>query len=370
MRKVISLVLLTFCVTACGLFKRKVSEPVIVKTVVHDTTILVQKDTTFIHVRKDTVIDNKELFLSITSQLQGYDVLYHIKPIQIEVPVTHITQGRQRLTHREYKLEKLKLKQIAKTSRTQIRQENKTSRTQIKESSKSTFCHKVRFTVIGFIIGFLIGKYIKYIIGILKLTAVLFITSYGYTQTIDTVITKQTNYKSYISNQYFAPLYVEYMLYHGGGSCNRANDRFVNDTQISCGKDSDYQSSGYDKGHLANAEDFAYDCKLQEATFRYYNCIPQTPNLNRGIWKVWEETIRIESQSDSLLIICGAKYGKKKIGNVPVPTYCFKIVKSLSTGKVIHVLWFTNKDKDNTVQEITLEQLTDKKHLGYSILTK
>jgi endonuclease G len=47
----------------------------------------------------------------------------------------------------------------------------------------------------------------------------------------------------------------------------------------------DYAGSGYDKGHMAAALDFASDCEKEEMTFVYYNALPQTPNLNRGVWK-------------------------------------------------------------------------------------
>lgn len=370
---------------SCRLTKETI--PTISKSVMKDSTIVLSHDTMFIHSNHDTIIDNKELFLSISSKSKGFDILYHIKPIQIEIPAVNQEKKSTRQSRRyEYKLNKLKLRYAhkehvrdinsnLKIKKDSIKETNKTNRTQIKQTNKTTrriekpnvFGHRIYATIVGFIIGFIIGKYFKYIVGLIKITTILFITTYGYSQSVDTVITKQSNYKSYISYQYIAPLYVKYKLYKGGGDCGRKNDNFINDTRVSCGTDSDYKASGYDKGHLASAEDFAYDCKLQEATFRYYNCIPQTPNLNRGIWKVWEDRIRTESQSDSLMVICGSKYGKKKIGKIYVPAYCFKIVKSLSTGKVTHVLWFTNQEKENTVQEITIEQLFDKKHLGYRI---
>ena len=135
--------------------------------------------------------------------------------------------------------------------------------------------------------------------------------------------------------------------------------RFKNDTKIIMAKQSDYDHSGYDEGHLANAEDFASDCPKDEKTFRFYNCLPQTPNLNRGIWKKWETGIRVESQSDSLLVICGGIFTTGKIigDKVAVPDYCFKIVQSLKTKKVIWILFFTNKEKDSTMEFKTLEEL-------------
>ena len=162
---------------------------------------------------------------------------------------------------------------------------------------------------------------------------------------IDTVISNQA-YSSYYCKAIKEPLYVSYKLYKGGGDCDRAGFRFKNDTKLETAMQKDYAATGYDQGHLANAEDFAYNCILDELTFRFYNCLPQTPNLNRGVWKKWETEIRKMSQSDSLLVICGGVYDSKKtIGKgVWVPTHCWKIVISLTTKKVIHCLYFTNNE--------------------------
>ncbi len=197
---------------------------------------------------------------------------------------------------------------------------------------------------------------------LLVLLSLISISSFA--QKIDTVINTGV-YKSYFNYKLKEPVYVEYILYHGGGDCDRSVFHFKNDTKISMAKLSDYAHNGYDQGHLANAEDFANDCIKDEKTFRFYNCLPQTPNLNRGIWKHWEETIRDESQKDSLYIICGGKFGKNLMGTVAVPDYCFKIVKNLKTNKITHTLWFTNKMEDNIVKEITIDQLWVL--LGYKI---
>jgi len=106
--------------------------------------------------------------------------------------------------------------------------------------------------------------------------------------------------------------------------------------------DSDYRASGYDKGHMANAEDFANDCVLEELTFRYYNCAPQTPELNRGPWKHFETVIRNLSKTDSLIVICYNEFDGKKIKNVYVPSKCYKFVYDLKTNKLVYAFYFTN----------------------------
>lgn len=195
-----------------------------------------------------------------------------------------------------------------------------------------------------------------------------------YAQKIDTIITKEViivnkkevfitlPYKSYFNNDLKEPVYVSYKLYKGGGDCSRDKFRFKNNTKIKTAEIGDYglakkvNTPGYDQGHLANSEDFANDCVKDELTFRFYNCLPQTPNLNRGCWKHWETKIREESQTDSLLIICGGIFSTKKMGNAYIPDYCWKVVKSLSKDTITHVLYFTNTNT-STVKEITLTEL-------------
>lgn len=179
------------------------------------------------------------------------------------------------------------------------------------------------------------------------------------------LITHTGIYTVNFSNQYHEPLWVSYKLYRRGGECGRKAFRFINDKDsLQTATNKDYAKSGYDKGHLANAEDFAYDCTLDELTFRYYNCLPQTPNLNRGVWKVYETRIREWSQSDSLLIICGGTFGCRRIGRISVPDYCWKVVQSLSTKKILFCGWFTNTNKA-TKEDISFSELINR--TGYQL---
>lgn len=188
----------------------------------------------------------------------------------------------------------------------------------------------------------------------------------SFSQGFDTIINTGI-YKSYFSYHYKEPLYVTYTLFKGGGDCSRDKFRFKNDTKINCSTERDYYNSGYDIGHLANAEDFAFDCYKEEKTFRFYNCLPQTPNLNRGSWKKWEGYLRKMSQSMKLTIICGGVFNEndKKIGNgVYVPKYCWKLVIDTNKNEILYILLFQN-DNDSKVKEIKLSLLESM--LGYKI---
>ena len=174
---------------------------------------------------------------------------------------------------------------------------------------------------------------------------------------VDTVIYNGV-YKSYFCYELKQPLYVTYALYKGGGNCSRSSYRFTDCNSSHTAKDEDYAGSGYDKGHLANAEDFAYNCEKDKKTFCYYNCLPQTVKLNRGIWKVWEGTIRDLSHTKRIFIVTGGIYKSKTIGpgKIGVPTYCYKIVINSRTKEIIYCLLFKNDDS-NSVRQISLEEL-------------
>ena len=186
-------------------------------------------------------------------------------------------------------------------------------------------------------------------------------------QTRDTIINRGI-YKSYFSYTLQQPVFVSYKLYKGGGECDRSKFRFINDTKLEMIDNLEYTGLGYDRGHIANAEDFAYDCKKDELTFRYYNCLPQTPNLNRGPWKSWEAQIRADSQKDSLLIISGGIWDGRIIKGVNIPVYCWKVVQSLSTKKVVYCLFFTNETSNSKYVTMTVAAL--EKKLKYKLPLK
>ena len=182
----------------------------------------------------------------------------------------------------------------------------------------------------------------------------LLLTLTSFSQKIDKIIYKEI-YTSYYSNSLKVPLYVVYYLSNGGGNYSRAKLRFIQEKNTA--KNSDYSKSGYDRGHLVSAEDFAYDHRKQSLTFSYYNCFPQTQSLNRGSWKVWETTIRIESKRWPLKIFTGGIYGQKKIrGRIGIPDYCWKVVYNQKSGLILHALIFSN-DNIGSVRRTTLSEL-------------
>ncbi|HTA62212.1 MAG TPA: DNA/RNA non-specific endonuclease [Bacteroidia bacterium] len=173
---------------------------------------------------------------------------------------------------------------------------------------------------------------------ILILLLVLFSCTLSAQIKYDTLI-KTVGYSSYYSYQHKAPVIVSYKLYKGGGDCSRTGNhfRFINSLGFENeAKPKDYAKSGYDEGHMANAEDFAFDCILEENTFRFYNAVPQTPENNRGIWKHYETETRKLSQTDSLLVVCYNHFSADKLNQrIAIPDTNYKFVYSLTTHELL-----------------------------------
>lgn len=153
----------------------------------------------------------------------------------------------------------------------------------------------------------------------------------------DTIIDRGI-FVSYYNLQYSTPSYVRYKLWKGGGRASRKGLSF---RQTVPGGIFRYARSGYDKGHLVPAADFAHSRQEMAITFDYINCLPQTPQLNRGEWKRDETRVRKWSQNDSLLIECGGL--NFDIIRHQVPAFCYKVVISLTTGDTLLNKRYPNK---------------------------
>ena len=162
---------------------------------------------------------------------------------------------------------------------------------------------------------------------------------------IDQIIEKNI-FTSYYSNYTLTPLFISYKLYKAGGTNSRKSLSFKSNSIFPSASKSDYEKSGYDIGHMADAEDFSNDLNNETETFAFYNAQPQTERLNRGCWKVLEGYARKKSIDEHLLIICGGFDFLTKIKNVSIPNYCFKIIKSLDSGTTKSYL-FPNDLSDN-----------------------
>ena len=94
---------------------------------------------------------------------------------------------------------------------------------------------------------------------------------------------------------------------------------------------SDYLQSGYDKGHQAPAQDFAWNIDRMKDSFSMANMAPQLPGLNRQQWLRLEESVRAwATDRQELIIYVGPVLlnPKETISkhHIVVPTAFWKVV--------------------------------------------
>ena len=140
------------------------------------------------------------------------------------------------------------------------------------------------------------------------------------------------------------------------GECGRSND-FRPDSQLPGEfykvKKSDYQFKkyGFDRGHVCPSADRTDSQENNSVTFLMTNMIPQSPDLNRIVWKDLESYEReLARQGNELYIIAGQSGtgGTSATGtfseitllsqsgagkSITVPAYCWKILLVLPEGE-------------------------------------
>lgn len=101
----------------------------------------------------------------------------------------------------------------------------------------------------------------------------------------------------------------------------------------------EYRGSGYDKGHLYPSDYAEYSKPSMYAAFSMLNACFQTPNLNRGKWRVIEKNLLDSLKTDSIIEIrTGPIYCKNQL----IPTHYYKSAHILKKYQV----WVcTNSDK-------------------------
>lgn len=150
-----------------------------------------------------------------------------------------------------------------------------------------------------------------------------------------TVTLKHTYYTSTFDTAKRIPVVVKWWLTKEMVSCSgrvQRTNKFALDPELpACTNLSrDYAGSGYDRGHNMSAEDNACSETGMKESFFYSNMCPQTPKLNRGIWKRLETYARgLAGEDDSVLVWSGSVVRSgHTIGpdKVAVPDYCWKII--------------------------------------------
>lgn len=121
---------------------------------------------------------------------------------------------------------------------------------------------------------------------------------------------------------------------HADGRYKRDEMVFHEDMEVGSPRayDSDYRSSGYDRGHMCPSGDNKWSREAQEQSFLFTNICPQRHNLNTGAWNDVELQCRAWAKRyGDLYIVCGPilyNQQHRTIGRnrVVVPEAFFKVV--------------------------------------------
>jgi endonuclease G len=153
-----------------------------------------------------------------------------------------------------------------------------------------------------------------------------------------------TGYAAAVDIDKLVPRWVAYDLTgpHTLG-CVKRGDNFHPDEALPPdhrARPADYAKSGYDIGHQAPAQDFAWEEDEMSDSFSLANMAPQLPGLNRAEWERIEETVRAWAwQRGDLVIYVGPVIGAgdATIGDdrVDVPTAFWKVLVDPALGEAI-----------------------------------
>jgi endonuclease G len=128
--------------------------------------------------------------------------------------------------------------------------------------------------------------------------------------------------------------------------CLKLADEFHAETTLPPGHRSepeDYRRTGFDRGHQAPAEDFAWDLQAAYDSFSMVNAVPQLPGLNREGWEHLEQTVRAWAWTRGAVIVYVGPILTPQpptIGGnrVAVPIAFFKVVYDPAAGQAIAFL--------------------------------
>ena len=86
----------------------------------------------------------------------------------------------------------------------------------------------------------------------------------------------------------------------------------------------DYRRSGFDRGHMTPSGDMP-DERAQGQTFSLANMVPQTAQLNRGIWEGVESAVRhLAEREGELYVVTGPAFHSDRLASIgpdcPAPT--------------------------------------------------
>lgn len=151
----------------------------------------------------------------------------------------------------------------------------------------------------------------------------------------DVTIIDRGHFKIGWSNTLRHPLWCAYHVTRDFNYDIKKRPNFTKDPSISTAPKPDaYTKSGYDRGHMAPNFAIAsrYGEEAQRLTFRMSNIAPQTPNLNRGVWRNVEHRIAElwTARYGEIWVVVGCipSRSKKEIPGtgIDIPTHFYQVI--------------------------------------------
>jgi len=126
----------------------------------------------------------------------------------------------------------------------------------------------------------------------------------------------------------------------------RRNYKFNRDPSVAgCPEWWEYKQSGYDRGHMAPANDMRWSKQSMQDCFLMTNICPQDHNLNGGSWNKLEQKIHAWARAKSTLIVATGPIFNgtdKRIGqnsDIVVPSGFFKVVLDPNSNRAIGFIY-------------------------------
>ena len=163
------------------------------------------------------------------------------------------------------------------------------------------------------------------------------------------IVIDKAQYRSVYDLTLQCPIQVAWTLHASdlGETSREPSWRFCNDiaNPAAVARHSDFNRTGFHRGHLCPAQDRSSSLTSMKATFALSNVAPQLPSVNCGVWKQTENSCRIAASIyDSVcVLVCPVFLHRDTthIGkhNLSVPHAFFKAVWRADNDSVLNA-WF------------------------------
>ena len=133
---------------------------------------------------------------------------------------------------------------------------------------------------------------------------------------------------------------------NGPNAENRRNYKFYADPSVrGCPEWYEYKGSGYDRGHMAPANDMRWSRQSMSDCFLMTNICPQDHDLNGGSWNKLELKIHDWARTNGKIVVATGPIfngSSRRIGNngdIVVPAGFFKVVLDPSRNRAIGFIY-------------------------------